>query len=58
MKEEFSKSKSVVVYIDGACTGNPGPAAGAAIFFRPSQNADIVGADLGTMQTKDLKFIC
>ena len=33
MKKKFAKFNSAVVYIDGACTGNPGPAASGACFF-------------------------
>ena len=33
MKSKFAAHNSVVVYIDGACTGNPGPSAAAACFF-------------------------
>ena len=33
MKKEFAKHNSVVVYVDGACLNNPGPAAGGACFF-------------------------
>ena len=33
MKKKFKNFNSVVVYVDGACTGNPGPAASSACFF-------------------------
>ena len=33
MRKEFSKHNFVVVYVDGACTNNPGPAAGGACFY-------------------------
>ncbi len=33
MRNEFAKHKIVVVYVDGACLNNPGPAAGSACFY-------------------------
>ena len=33
MRAKFAKYKSIVVYIDGSVTKNPGPAASAAVFY-------------------------
>ena len=33
MRREFAKHEQILVYIDGACTGNPGQAAASACFF-------------------------
>ena len=33
MKKKFEGYNSLVIFIDGACTGNPGPAAASACFF-------------------------
>lgn len=33
MRAKFDKHKHVVAYVDGACTGNPGPAGGGVAFF-------------------------
>ena len=33
MKAKFAKYKSIVVFIDGAVTQNPGPTASAAFFY-------------------------
>ena len=56
MNTYFSKTNSMVVYIDGACTGNPGPSAGAAVFFRP--NTADANVDLGTIEFENLKYMC
>mmetsp|Transcript_41533 Transcript_41533/g.54680 ORF Transcript_41533/g.54680 Transcript_41533/m.54680 type:complete len:161 (-) Transcript_41533:140-622(-) len=33
MRRKFAGKKHIVMYIDGACNGNPGPAASSACFF-------------------------
>ena len=33
MKKKFEGVKHVLIHIDGACNGNPGPGAGSACFF-------------------------
>ena len=33
MKKKFGAHNTVVIFIDGACIGNPGPSASAACFF-------------------------
>ena len=33
MRQKFAQYQSIVVFIDGGCMANPGPAAGVALFY-------------------------
>ena len=45
-------TKNVIIYTDGACSGNPGPGGYAAILMYNGQEKEIVGAEKDTTNNK------
>lgn len=46
------KKKEVIIYTDGACSGNPGPGGWAAILLFQSKRKDIFGREENTTNNK------
>jgi ribonuclease HI len=45
-------SKEVVIYTDGACSGNPGPGGWAALLIYGNQEREICGGELATTNNR------
>ena len=45
-------SKSVVIYTDGACTGNPGPGGWGAVLMYGTNKKEISGGELNTTNNR------
>ena len=48
----MEENKSVVMYTDGACSGNPGPGGYAAILMYNGNEKEVVGAEKETTNNK------